>query len=106
MHEAEYCYAFDSLAHVQRPWRPVDVRLADLMSSYWANFAARGDPNGEGLPVWPTYGSSPADVMEFGDRVAAVPAVLGEAKARLWADEYAGNPGGIPDVYDWNGIRF
>ena len=105
-HEAEYCYAFDSLAHVKNPWRPIDAHLADVMSSYWANFAAKGDPNGDGLPMWPVYGSSREDVMELGDRVAAVSPVLSDAKARFWADEYDGNPGGIPDVYDWNTIRY
>ena len=25
------------------------------MSSYWANFAKTGDPNGEDLPTWQPY---------------------------------------------------
>ena len=52
-HTAEIPYMFNNPQGLQ--WNDVDKKLADTMSSYWANFVAKGDPNGPGLPTWPAY---------------------------------------------------
>ncbi len=57
-HSAEIEYVFgmlDSKAGV--PWRAEDRALSDQMQKYWSNFARSGNPNGPGLPQWPTYRS-------------------------------------------------
>jgi para-nitrobenzyl esterase len=52
--EIEYVFgALDSKAGI--PWTAEDRALSELIQKYWTNFARNGDPNGEGLPVWPVY---------------------------------------------------
>jgi para-nitrobenzyl esterase len=54
-HAGEIEYVFDTLksAEPDLPWTPQDYKLADAMSSYWANFVSTGNPNGKGLAEWP-----------------------------------------------------
>ena len=61
-HSSELWYTFHSMHEGMpacRPWEDVDFRLAEQMSSYWANFIATGDPNSGyapcayDLPTWP-----------------------------------------------------
>ncbi|HEY7303602.1 MAG TPA: carboxylesterase/lipase family protein [Bryobacteraceae bacterium] len=54
-HSAEIEFVFEALPSKNLPWRPDDRKLSDVMSSYWANFAKKSDPNGNGLPKWPRY---------------------------------------------------
>lgn len=68
-HSAELVYVFDNLDSVKRPWTETDRKLARIMSSYWVNFARTGDPNGAGLPHWPTYGTTSARGIELGTQV-------------------------------------
>ena len=35
-------------------WEPYDFKFSKTMQDYLANFIKRGDPNGSGLPKWPT----------------------------------------------------
>ena len=43
------------------------MKLADVMSQSWINFARTGDPNTEKLPEWPTYNCSEGATMIFND---------------------------------------
>lgn len=73
-HFAELWYMFDHLDQDAWRWSAVDRKLAGLMSRYWTNFAKRGDPNGDGLPLWPPFDGDET-VLHLSDsvRVAGVP---------------------------------
>ena len=65
-HTGEVPYAYNNLHTVRnRPFTKADYELADQMSSYWANFAKTGDPNGLNLMQWPKYNKATKQVMEF-----------------------------------------
>ena len=43
------------------------------MSAYWVNFIATGDPNGKGLPRWPSFSETDGETMELGDSMEPRP---------------------------------
>jgi para-nitrobenzyl esterase len=72
-HTAEILYVFDNLQVRDWPWRPEDRRMAETLSSYWVNFAKNGNPNGPGLPDWPTYAGPRGTVMRLAAQPSAGP---------------------------------
>ncbi len=44
---------------------PEAYALSEVMSAAWTRFAATGNPNGPGLPEWPTYTPSTGQTMFF-----------------------------------------
>jgi len=91
-HSAELAYVFDNLSKLPRPWQPEDRQLAELVASYWVNFIAHGDPNGAGLPAWP---SSSEQVMRLGSEPRAQ-ATLPAEKAALLLQGFAQLASGAP----------
>jgi para-nitrobenzyl esterase len=58
VHSAEIEYALGNLvSNKVYKWTPEDYAVSKVMEGYFANFIKTGDPNGEGLPKWPTANS-------------------------------------------------
>jgi para-nitrobenzyl esterase len=55
VHSAEIEYALGTLAtNTHYAWEDGDRTVSQTMQSYFANFIKTGNPNGPGLPTWPT----------------------------------------------------
>jgi para-nitrobenzyl esterase len=63
-HGSDVGFAFQTLASRRAP-SPQDAHLSDVISSYYVNFAVKGDPNGKGLPKWPAFTDKNPQVMVF-----------------------------------------
>lgn len=58
-HSAEVDYLF-ATNQFEAKLTPAQRRLSDQMIRYWTTFARKGDPNGEGLPLWQPFSSRKA----------------------------------------------
>jgi para-nitrobenzyl esterase len=56
-HATDIEYVFSTLDARKVAWRPADRQVSELMVAYWTSFAKTGNPNGPGLPAWPTFGT-------------------------------------------------
>ena len=79
-HGAEAAYVFENLLP-PRPWTDLDRQLADTISSYWVNFAEKGDPNGKGLETPIAFNDKKNERMVLGDKVEAGPGLSQEQLA-------------------------
>ncbi|HEX2466275.1 MAG TPA: carboxylesterase/lipase family protein [Thermoanaerobaculia bacterium] len=52
-------------------WNEAERRLADAMIGYWVQFATTGDPNRDGLPVWPKFDAGTESYLELGETIRA-----------------------------------
>ena len=44
---------------------PHEAAVAEMLQQYWVNFAKTCNPNGKGLPYWPTFDESKPTTMQF-----------------------------------------
>ena len=71
-HSGEMIYAYGNLKNAPRNYTEEDFVLSSLMQQYWLNFVRTGDPNGEGLPEWPTFAEAETKALHFDSKVEMV----------------------------------
>jgi para-nitrobenzyl esterase len=92
-HSDDIEYVFGTLdSRPDATWRPEDRKLSELIGAYWTNFARTGDPNGTGLPKWPTYNPTEWQVMHLDATSEAKPDV--QRERYLFLDQIWGKPKG------------
>ena len=65
-HGGEIAYVFGTLtARPGSTLTPEDQAVSRVAQSYWVNFARTGDPNSEGLPIWPRHDPKKDVIFEF-----------------------------------------
>jgi para-nitrobenzyl esterase len=64
-HGQDVAYVFQHLNPNSPQTTKSDLEISEAMSTYWVNFAKRGDPNGEGFTTWPAFSDRSPQVMYF-----------------------------------------
>ena len=64
-HGSDVPFAFQTLGTRRSEPNPEDLKLVNIISSYWVNFTRTGNPNGPGLPRWPAFKMKDQKVMVF-----------------------------------------
>ncbi len=67
-HGVDLAYVFGNMTQADG-YTALDEALSRQMMAYWVNFARTGDPNGSGLPEWPTYKAASGLNLEFAGEI-------------------------------------
>jgi para-nitrobenzyl esterase len=86
-HTSEVPYLFRNLAIFDRPFKPLDYQISNVISAYWKNFVETGDPNGTPLPEWSASSADNAKTMEIGEHTGQISLAAPE-KLRFWTSYF------------------
>lgn len=72
VHSAEIEYAMGNLdSNKVYAWTPDDYKVSKVMQEYFVNFIKTGNPNGKGLPNWPTFSANQRMIIDVNTRAEA-----------------------------------
>lgn len=89
VHSADLPYVFGYFpkqGNISGKFGETDVKLADLIETYFTNFAKTGDPNSRGVPKWPEFDGSQAYIQFLQDGQVASASGLRRAQCDLYRE--------------------
>lgn len=89
VHSADLPYVFGffpKTGNIAGNFTEIDTKLADLMGSYWTNFAKTGNPNAPGLPNWPQQGATGVYIQFQQDGTVQTAAGLRRAQCSVYRE--------------------
>ena len=51
---------------------PAEAAVSEMIQQYWVNFAKTGNPNGTGLPYWPSFDETKPTTMQFSNGASLI----------------------------------
>ena len=64
-HGHEIAYMFKNLNKADPNVTENDLKMSDIMATYWTNFVKSGNPNDKTLPNWPAFNNGKPSTMYF-----------------------------------------
>jgi len=89
IHSSDLSYVFGfypKIGNLAGAYTDVDFKLADLIETYFTNFAKTGDPNATGLPQWPQFGIAQAYIQFMPDGSVAPAAKMRSTQCSVYRD--------------------
>jgi para-nitrobenzyl esterase len=84
-HGSDLAYWFNDVSDADRTWTEEDRRVADVASSYWANFVKTGNPNGDSLPAWARFSADTPSTQGLGTHAGPRP-LAGKERSDFYRD--------------------
>jgi para-nitrobenzyl esterase len=97
VHSADLPYVFGffpKTGNIAGSFTDLDKKLADLMETYWTNFAKSSNPNGQGLPNWPQQDDKGTYIQFQQDGTVQTAAGLRSAQCSIYRELMTARAGG------------